>query len=123
MKVYDIISESRADLGTTIANMGRRVLGMARSFETTAGKRIFDNSVQAVADEMYRVQISLGRTPTNVDVNKVLKDTLYTENSASVFSNPRSADYLTPEGLRELNQDVIAAAKKLSIAAFILVRF
>ena len=113
MKVYDIISESRADLGTTIANMGRRVLGMARSFETTAGKRIFDDSVQAVADEMYRVQISLGRTPTNVDVNKVLKDTLYTENSASVFSNPRSADYLTPEGLRELNQDVIAAAKKL----------
>jgi hypothetical protein len=48
-----------------------------------------------------------------ITMPRVIKNTLYTEDSARVFADPRSADYLTPEGLRTLNQDVIAAAKKL----------
>jgi len=114
MKVYDIIVEGEAGIPGTIAKIGRRVLGMSRSFETTAGKRIFDTAVQELADEIYRVETTLGRAATEVDQNKSLAKTLYTPDSASVFTNTRSADYLTPEGIRELKQDVIDAAKKIA---------
>ena len=114
MKVYDIIVEGEAGLGKTAYKVGRRLLGMSRSFETAAGKRIFDTAVQELADEIYRIESSLGRAATELDQNKSLAKTLYTRDSANVFTNPRSADYLTPEAIRELKQDVIDAAKKLA---------
>ena len=114
MKVYDIIVEGQGSIPGTIAKIGRKVLGMSRSFETAAAKNLFDNTVQELADEMYRIQSSLGRTPSEVDINKVLKNTLYTEDSAKVFANPKSPDYLTPDQIKELRQDAIDAAKKLS---------
>ena len=114
MKVYDIIVEGQGSIPGTIAKIGRKVLGMSRSFETTAAKNIFDNTVQELADKMYRIQSSLGRVPTELDINKVLKDTLYTEDSAKVFANPKSPDYLTPNQIKELRQDAIDAAKKIA---------
>ena len=113
MKVYDIIVEGQGNIPGTIAKIGRRVLGMSRSFETAAGKRIFDTSVQELTDEMYRIEKELGRKVTDLDINKVLKNTLYTEDSAKVFANPKSPDYLTPAQIKELSQDAIDEAKKL----------
>ena len=113
MKVYDIIVEGRGNIPGTMAKIGRRVLGMSRSFETAAGKRIFDTSVQELTDEMYRIEKELGRKVTDLDINKVLKNTLYTEDSAKVFANPKSPDYLTPAQIKELRQDAIDEAKKI----------
>ena len=113
MKVYDIIVEGEGNIPGTIAKIGRKVLGMSRSFETAAAKKIFDSSVQDLADEMYRIETSLGRTATDLDINRILKNTLYTEDSAKVFANPKSPDYLTPAQIKELRQDAIDEAKKI----------